>query len=182
MESIEFLDILNTYLPTDSEVYYINYQKPDHTIIKDVYLNKLKDFYLSKVLKDGKLEKNSTKAIEEEFSRSFKYIECRDGENNQTHPNKHSLSGYEKKQINEVGELQHDNSMPPLGRLFNYVYSKIWISFKKEYRPQHIHRHKLVSLLFFNPNLRKPNCDYNYPSTSDVFNSKNNIKKKIDHQ
>jgi hypothetical protein len=208
MESIEFLDILNSYLPTDSDIYYINFKEPEEELLTNVYYRRLAEFFISKNSNEWKKwkekkdwERDTTKIevqnkVKQIFiglrsqNLGFKFIQCSDDylikadgeivpllrpedykkENGERVIN--SLNEYENsrltqdadgKELKQKREISNwERSLPPLGRLFNYLYSDIYIQFTKLYRPQNTHRHKLTSLLFHDRLLRQPYDRMNY--------------------
>lgn len=158
-ESLEFLEILNNYLPSESKLFYINYKFPSTEEIKNIYINKLAGFFV-----DNRRKKSNDEISDDDilnsFNNKFEFIRCRES-SEKSDVESNFLDCFEKELIikNKISRDKLNSSietaLPPLGRLFNYIYSDIYTSFKTTYRPQHIHRHKLNCLLFFDNALRK---------------------------
>jgi hypothetical protein len=193
MESIEFLDILNNYLPTDSKIYYINYMEPPPQLMQDVYRTKLADFFLSSHYRHLKKRLPVAKGegdrpvIEAAIESKLKFIECRDAgyeiAGAVAKPVSTALHEYEKSLLpDEPAPMQtYDTSLPPLGRLFSYLYTEIWDNYEKPYRPQHIFRHQLTSLLFYNPLLRAPCPNVDYKHAGKAFHESEDLENRLKH-
>jgi len=128
MESLEFGDILNEYLPEQSKIYHICYG------IKD----KRRDPYFV------------NKVFPKFFKRAFHYHSVKENKSwdeKELHKNIYTRIAVEE--FNTDGSCNELST--PFAELFSYLWRTLFHLFRKDLTPRSIGRHEIISYLFYDP-------------------------------
>jgi hypothetical protein len=158
LESMEFNDILNEYLPKNSVIYYITNPKPKISFKVNLFEAVLPKFtkramFAQNVITNDKINKQYIKYLLDDDDKkddTDKYSKLDKKYNNVFKPI------WNKGFNTDVGIDSNNNLlMPPLGEIASVLWRNTYSFFKESYRPRSVARHEITSYLFYDESLGK---------------------------